>query len=107
MKKLLLPLLFALAPSLALADMPEFKLAIKGHQFTPATLEIPADTKVKIVVKNEDATAEEFESHALKREKIVPAGSEASVIIGPLKAGEYPFVGEYHEDTAKGKIVVK
>jgi len=27
--------------------------------------------------------------------------------VGPLEAGQYEFHGEYHEDTAKGTIVVK
>lgn len=98
-------LCLAAAPVFAAEN--EYNLTIKNHVFTPDTLEIPADTKVTIIVKNEDTTAEEFESHSLKREKVIAAGGTAKVLVGPLKAGEYPFVGEYHEETAKGKIVVK
>ncbi|HET9619143.1 MAG TPA: cupredoxin domain-containing protein, partial [Pseudolabrys sp.] len=54
-----------------------------------------------------DATPEEFESHALKIEKVVVGNAKGVVRIGPLKAGKYPFVGEYHEDTAKGVIVAE
>ena len=43
----------------------------------------------------------------LKREKIVLANSKARVILAPLKPGEYKFFGEFHEDTAQGKIIVK
>ncbi len=58
-------------------------------------------------MKNQDKTPEEFESGDLKREKVVKAGQEIRITVGPLKAGEYKFVGEYHEDTAKGVLVAK
>jgi hypothetical protein len=60
---------------------------------------------VKLTVHNQDATAEEFESHKLNREKIVPAGAKVVIFIGPLKPGKYEFFGEYNEATAKGVIV--
>jgi plastocyanin len=84
-----------------------FVLMIKDHKFQPEELQVPAGKKIKLVVKNLDATAEEFESHDLKREKVIPGNSEATLLIGPLKAGTYKFVGEYNEKTAKGRIVAK
>src|SRR5204863_7903655 len=81
---------------------PEFTLIIKDHKFDPAEIKIPAGQKVKLIVHNQDATAEEFESHSLNREKVIPPRSKATIFIGPLKAGKYPFVGEFHEATAKG-----
>ena len=85
----------------------EFKLVIENHKFDPAELVIPANKKVKLVIENRDATPEEFESHALNREKVIAGKSTATVFIGPLKPGSYPFVGEYNEKTAKGTVVVK
>ena len=96
---------FAL-PALA-ADGDAYELVIKNHRFSPDRLEIPAGKKVTLVVRNLDDTPEEFESHDLKREKVVKGGDEIRVIVGPLAAGEYAFVGEYHEDTAKGVVVAK
>jgi plastocyanin len=96
---------FAAAP--AFAETKTFEIIIKDHQFTPDVVEVPAGEKVKLIVKNQDATAEEFESHDLKREKVVKGNSEITVLVGPLKAGEYKFFGEYNEATAQGKIVVK
>ena len=84
-----------------------YTLNIKDHKFTPERLEIPADTKVKLLVKNLDSTPEEFESHDLNREKVIQGGKEAVIFVGPLKPGEYKFFGEFHEDSAQGKIVVK
>lgn len=89
------------------ADDASYTLSIKDHAFTPATLEIPADTKVKVIVRNLDATAEEFESYDLNREKIVAGNGEITVLIGPLKPGTYKFFGDFHQDSANGTIVVK
>ena len=68
---------------------------------------MPAGKKVKIVIKNQDATPEEFESHTLNREKLIPGNASATVYIGPLSPGRYPFIGEFNEKTAQGVIVVK
>lgn len=92
----------------ALADEPQtFTISIKDHKFDPATIEAPADKKFKLLVKNLDATPEEFESHDFKREKIIPGNSEATISVGPLKPGEYKFFGEFNEKTAQGKLIVK
>jgi plastocyanin len=85
----------------------EYELVIKDHQFQPAELSIPAGQKVKLNIKNLDDTPEEFESDELKREKVIMGKATASVFVGPLEPGVYPFVGEFHPDTAQGKITVK
>lgn len=91
----------------ALADDPSFEIAIRDHRFVPSEITVPAGQKVKLIVKNEDPTPEEFESMRLNREKVIPGKSQATIYIGPLKPGVYPFVGEFNESTATGKIVVK
>src|SRR5262249_32202375 len=92
---------------IARAEDPEFTLVIKNHQFTPAELQVPAGTKLKLVVRNEDPTPEEFESTELHREKVVPPGQQIVVIVGPLSAGTYGFFGDFHKDPAKGKLIAK
>jgi hypothetical protein len=91
----------------ASADEDSLVLTLKNHRFEPQTIEIPADKKIKLTVKNLDATPEEFDSDDLHREKLIPAGKEAVVYIGPLKPGSYKFVGEYNASTATGVVVVK
>ncbi len=86
---------------------PIFELIIQQHLFYPAELVIPADTKVKLVIKNQDDTAEEFESYELNREKVIPGQSSGVIFIGPLQTGIYPFFGEFFPKTAQGKIIVK
>ena len=39
----------------------------------------------------------------LKREKVVAPGKTGVINLGPLEAGEYPFMGEYNAATAQGK----
>lgn len=100
---------FALgSPALVRADdVPGYLLTLKNHRFEPATIEIPAHKKVKLTIKNLDAAAEEFDSDDLHREKVIPAGREGVVFIGPLEPGTYKFKGEYNPATATGSVVVK
>jgi len=85
----------------------DIAITIKDHRFDPAALNLPAGQKVTLSVTNQDATPEEFESDDLDVEKVIAGGQSATIQIGPLDAGSYEFHGEYHEDTAKGTIVVK
>jgi|ERR1051325_10677765 plastocyanin len=85
----------------------EITITIKDHKFTPAEIKVKADTRVQLTVVNDDATPEEFESKAMKVEKVIPGKSKAVVRIGPLKPGRYTFVGEYHEATAKGVVIAE
>ena len=91
----------------ASAADPEALLVIKNNRFEPAQLTVPAGQRIKLVVHNQDGTPEEFESHALNREKVIAPGAKVTIFIGPLKAGRYPFYGEYHEATAQGVIVAE
>ena len=100
-----LAVLLVIAGAAARAD--DLVLIIKDHHFTPGELKVPANRRVKITVVNNDATPEEFESKALRVEKVIPGKSKGVVRIGPLKPGRYSFVGEYHEDTAKGVVIAE
>lgn len=90
----------------ALGEIPTVELEIRDHLFFPATIEIPADTKVRLLVINNDPTAEEFESYPLNREKVIAGNSRGVIFIGPLSPGEYSFFGEFFPRTAQGKVVV-
>lgn len=96
----------ALSPAMA-EDAAPYHMVIKDHRFTPDSITIPADTRVTLIVTNQDDTPEEFDSIQLRREKVVPAGKDVTILLGPLKPGTYSFIGEYHEDTTKGTVVVQ
>jgi hypothetical protein len=107
MKKIALLTSLALFATPALAEVETYTLVLKDHKFTPDVIEAPADTKFKLLVKNEDKTPAEFESDDFKREKIIKGGGQATINVGPLKAGEYKFFDEFNEKTAQGKLIVK
>src|SRR5580704_11227829 len=72
-------------------ETPTQTLTLKNHAFVPPALTVPANQKVKLIVKNEDAEAAEFESYELNREKVVPANGEITVYLDPLDPGTYPY----------------
>lgn len=83
-----------------------YEITIENHRFIPEIVYLPEGKKIKLIVHNKDDIVEEFESHALKREKLVPPKGKATIVLPPLKKGEYSFIGEFHADTAQGKIIV-
>lgn len=82
-------------------------ITIKNHRFTPAEVKVPANERVQITVVNDDPTPEEFESHEMKVEKVIPGKSKGVVRIGPLAPGRYPFFGEFNQATAKGVVIAE
>lgn len=82
-------------------------ITIKNHRFTPAEVKVPANKRVQITVVNDDPTPEEFESHEMKVEKVIPGKSKGVVRIGPLAPGRYPFFGEFNQATAKGVVIAE
>ena len=109
-RRTLLALAILTAPTFTTAwaaDDPSFALSIRNHRFSPAQIEIPANTQVRLVIRNEDSTPEEFDSTRLRREKVIPGGSEATLYVGPLPPGTYEFLGEFHPDTAQGRLIVR
>src|ERR1700760_3844012 len=84
----------------AVADDPmTIDVTLKDHRFTPSEIHVPTGKQTVLRIKNEDVTADEFDSSALKVEKIVPANGSALVRLRPLGPGRYPFMGEFHPDT--------
>lgn len=100
-----------LAPVLSAAPLQAadetFALVLSGHRFAPESLEVPAGVRFVLVVKNLDGEKEEFESYSLNREMLIEPGEEVRINLGPLKPGNYAFVGEFHADTAQGQLVAR
>ena len=97
----------ALSTLPALADDAPIPLTLKDHKFTPTEIHVKANTPSQILLTNEDASAEEFDSSALHVEKVVPGGGKGIVRLRPLAAGRYNFMGEYHSDTAQGAVIAE
>jgi Cupredoxin-like domain len=99
--------LIALSAQAADDELTLQTLVIENHRFTPAELKVPAQKKIKLVVENRDASAEEFESHALNREKLVPGKGKATIYVGPLAPGRYEFFGDFNQKTAQGVLIAQ
>jgi hypothetical protein len=90
------------------ADAPaEIGLTIEQHRFQPEEIRVKAGAPFVLVISNKDATPEEFESKDLRLEKVVPGGKTLRVRIPALRKGAYGFVGEFHEETARGRIIAE
>jgi hypothetical protein len=90
----------------AMAADEDVVILIKGGTFVPSEIPLPAGKKVKLIVRNQDSSTSEFESVDFHREKIVPAGGEITVYVGPLSAGTYEFFDDFHPQD-RGHVVVK
>lgn len=97
----------AVRAAVSLAAQPVIDVTIKDHRFTPSEIHVKAGQPVELNIKNEDPLAEEFDSTALKIEKVIGGGQQGTVHIRPPDAGRYPFMGEYHPDTAKGVVIAQ
>ncbi len=85
-------------------ELPVYRLTLQDHLFFPSQLLVPAGVKFKLLIANKDRSSEEFDSFDLNREKVIFAGSEAVIYVGPLREGSYEFFGEYHPATARGVL---
>ena len=84
----------------------ELQLTYSKGQFQPSELRAPADKPIAVRLKNLDAKAMEFESKALRVEKVVAANSEGVINVRPLKPGRYEFYDDFNEK-ARGALVVQ
>ena len=79
-------------------------LTLKDHRFTPAEFTVPAGEPVTVSLINQDLAVEEFDSRDLGVEQGITPKGHATFTIGPLKPGDYHFMGELHAATARGKV---
>ncbi len=92
----------------AFADEPvKVSIRLEDHKFSPAEPTAPAGKPIVIEIVNQDKTPAEFESKALRVEKVVPGGGKITVQVRPLKPGRYRFFDDYHESTTEGFLVTQ
>jgi len=89
------------------ADALEIPLSIENHRFTPEEITVTAGTSFVLIITNKDATPEEFESHDLRIEKVIPAGKVIRLRMPALKKGSYNFISDFNQSTAKGRIIAE
>jgi Cupredoxin-like domain len=82
-------------------------VTLRDHRFEPAELHVPAGKRLSLKIVNTDPLSEEFDSAAMKVEKVIAGKSQGVVHISPLNPGRYDFIGEYHDSTAKGRVIAE
>ncbi|HEY1504011.1 MAG TPA: cupredoxin domain-containing protein [Stellaceae bacterium] len=103
-----LGLICARAEPLRAEDTPApIDLTVKDHRFDPAEIHVKAGQPAVINMHNQDSTAEEFDSDSLGVEKVIAGGRSGVVHLHALAPGKYPFMGEYHSDTAQGVVIAE
>ena len=107
---------YLFAPAPALADPPgytgtnaagQIEVVLENHRFTPSDIHLPANRKAELLIKNRGATADEFDSTALRVEKVIAGKGEGVVRLLALSPGRYPFMGEFKAQTAQGVVVAE
>jgi hypothetical protein len=107
MKPILLATLLALVSTAALGADNIASLTLKDHKFSPAEVRVKADMPTTVTLINNDDQTEEFDSTSLKIEKVVAGHSTGTMRWRPLAPGRYPFMGEFHSETAQGVVIAE
>lgn len=93
-------------PAEAWADQ-ELTVTIKDHRFDPPEVRARAGEKILLKVTNADDAPEEFESSALNREQLIRPHHTVTIHLPALKPGSYDFYGEFHPETATGRLLIE
>ena len=104
MKSLMLALLMIATP--VLAD-DAIEVHLKNHKFSPSVIKVKANKPAMIILYNDDDSADEFDSSALKIERVVPGHNKGNIRLRALAPGKYPFMGEFHAATAQGVVIAE
>jgi len=88
-------------------DEPVFTIEFKDGSVTPLRIEVPANTRFRLDLRNSGATPAEFESNELHKEKVLAPDSRSILVFRTLDPGEYTFFDDFHPDAPKAVILAK
>lgn len=88
-------------------ELPTFEVVAREGRLLPERIDVPAGTRVKLIVKNAGKSPIEFENLDMRVEKVLAPGASSFVVLPKLKPGEYEFIDEFHTDTGKLKVIAK
>jgi plastocyanin len=102
-----LAVVLAVAAPVLAADPAEIPLVIEKNRFEPDVIKVKAGAPFVLVITNKDKGPEELDMAQPRIEKVIPGGKTVKLKMPALKPGKYPFVGEYHSETAKATIIAE
>lgn len=100
-------LVMGLPPAHGIAEVGDagVPLAVVDGGFVPSEVNGPATFRFRLDVTNRTATAIEFESFDLNRERVVQPGQTIAVYLSGLGPGRYEFFDDFHQDR-RGVLVI-
>jgi hypothetical protein len=100
-------MLFACAGAAGAEEDPVFRIEFKDGAVTPRRLEVPANRRFVLELRNAGETPAEFESRELRKEKVLAPGTTSALVIRTLDPGEYDFFDDFHPDSPPAVLVAK
>jgi hypothetical protein len=91
----------------AMAADVEVPLVLEKNRWQPDVIKVKAGAPFVLVITNKDKGPEELDMLSPRIEKVIPGGKTVRLKMPALKPGKYPFVGEYHSETAKATIIAE
>ncbi len=105
---LLVPLSLCCTMTVALSGgEPAFTITFKDGVISPLRIEVPANTRFQLELRNAGETPAEFESAELRKEKVLAPKSSSVLVFRTLDPGEYSFCDDFHPDAPKAELVAK
>lgn len=86
-------------------DEPTFRIEFRDGVITPARLETPARTRFRLELVNAGREPAEFESLALRKEKVIAPGVVTVMVIRTLEEGSYAFFDDFHPSAPPAVLV--
>ncbi|OWV84642.1 hypothetical protein ATY81_09230 [Rhizobium sp. R72] len=100
-------LVAATLPAAADQEYPTFEVHFSNGIVSPSVIEVPANSRFKLELRNEGSTPIEFESTALRKEKVLAPGASSFIVFHPLDPGNYAFFDDFHLDMPPARIVAR
>lgn len=88
-------------------DDPVFTIEFHDGKIAPVRLDVPANRRFKIELRNSGVTPAEFESNELHKEKVLAPDTTSILVFRTLDPGEYTFFDDFHPDAPKAVLVAK
>lgn len=99
--------LAAVPAQLRAEEEPVFRIEFHDGKVEPLRLEVPANTRFKLELRNSGDTPAEFESNELRKEKVLAPNSTSILVFRTLDPGEYAFFDDFHPDAPQAVLVAK
>lgn len=102
------PLFLTTGAAIAWAEEePVFTIEFNDGTVSPLRIEVPANRRFQLQLRNNGVTPAEFESSELRKEKVLAPKSTSILVFRTLDPGEYPFFDDFHPDAPKAVLVAK